>query len=115
MSGRLQEGRYVALQARAEHAETELLKQMRERKAAEQWRDLARQRAERAEQNCAEMKEATRSALEIVEPMRDNMREMLAENEQLRARVADLETRLAGPTQTQRDDEADMRAFMVGG
>lgn len=71
-------------------------------------RNEERQRAERAETALEAFKE---DHAEMAKAHGERVTEMLC----LEARIAELEARLAGPTQEQLDDEADMRAFQVGG
>jgi hypothetical protein len=74
-----------------ERAETRLAEQIRGVQKAV----ALRQRAERAEQEKAAMGAKVREALAMVEPVRDSFRDALAENTNLRARIADLEALLA--------------------
>lgn len=77
-------------------------------KSARELADLVYGTVTRERRETAVMRGALRADAEILQAG-------LATEKELRARIAELEARLAGPTQEQRDDEADMLAFMVGG
>jgi hypothetical protein len=74
-----------------ERAETRLAEQIRGVQKAV----ALRQRAERAEQEKAAMGAKVREALAMVEPVRDSFRDALADNERLRARIAEQDQMLA--------------------